>query len=87
VSFTILSNTNRYFVIDTKFTLEIGLIYYWQEVIGEVIAHGVRSRKLNNVGHSSDGSPKICYIELLCASEDKLSRWSNQSASDPHRGL
>jgi hypothetical protein len=41
-------------------------------------ALGMRLRKLSNVrkGPSSDGSPKIYYIEQLRASEGTLSRWS-----------
>jgi hypothetical protein len=43
-----------------------------------VRALGVRSRKLRNVrkGQSSDGSPKMYFLELLRASEGTLSRWS-----------
>jgi hypothetical protein len=34
------------------------------------------SRKLSNVGQSLDGWPKINYLELLRASEGRLSHWS-----------
>jgi hypothetical protein len=41
-----------------------------------VNALGVRSRKLSNVFQSLDGLPKMYYLELLRASENTLSRWS-----------
>jgi hypothetical protein len=37
---------------------------------------GARSRKLSNIGRSSDGRPKIYYLELLRVSEGTLSCWS-----------
>jgi hypothetical protein len=40
-----------------------------------VSALSVQSCKLSNVGRSSDGWPKIYYLELLHASEDTLSSW------------
>jgi hypothetical protein len=53
------------------------------------VRFGERSRKLSNVGQSSDGGPKILYLELLHASEGTLSRWSRLSlqllaATNPH---
>jgi hypothetical protein len=47
----------------------------------------VRSRKLSNIGWSSDGWPKIYYLELRRASQDTLSRWSRLQSlapTDPH---
>jgi hypothetical protein len=41
-----------------------------------VSALGVRSRKLSNIGRSSDLWPKMYYLELLRASEGTLSRGS-----------
>jgi hypothetical protein len=41
-----------------------------------VSALAVRSRKLSNVGRSSDGWPKIYYLELLLALEGTLRHWS-----------
>jgi hypothetical protein len=39
------------------------------------VRFGVRSQKVSNVGQSSNGRPKIYYLELLRASEGTLSRW------------
>jgi hypothetical protein len=59
------------------------LLYYliWIEILEDVTdtlmyTYCVRSRKLSNIGRSSDGWPKIYYLELLHASEDTLNRWS-----------
>jgi hypothetical protein len=44
---------------------------YGEELDGPaVIALGVRSQKVSNIGRSSDKWPKIYYLELLRASED-----------------
>jgi hypothetical protein len=45
--------------------------------------------KLSNVGQSCDGWPKLYYLELLCASEGTLSRWSrvllqSLTSTNPH---
>jgi hypothetical protein len=48
-----------------------------EELDGPTVSvFGIQSRKLSNIGRSSDGWPKIYYLKLLCASEDTLSRWS-----------
>jgi hypothetical protein len=42
----------------------------------DVSALGARSRKLSNVGLSSDGWLKMDYLELLRAPEGAIGRWS-----------
>jgi hypothetical protein len=50
-------------------------------IVPQSVHFGVRSRKLNNVGQSLDGWPKIYYLELLRALEGTLSRWSQHLQS------
>jgi hypothetical protein len=48
----------------------------WEELDGPAIsALDVRSRKLSNIGRSSDGWPKIYDLELLRTSEGTFGRW------------
>jgi hypothetical protein len=72
--------------------------HYWtlniqclQETIVDIIALSMGSWKLNNVDRSSDGWPKIYYLELLRASESTLSCWSrlhlqSLAPTNPHWG-
>jgi hypothetical protein len=50
---------------------------------------GVQSWKLSNVGHPSNGWPKMYHFELLRASEGTLSRWfrlvlQSLASTNPH---
>jgi hypothetical protein len=51
-------------------------IYSFISYLNRVSALGVRSRKLSNIGRSSDGWSNIYYLKLLRASEGTLSCWS-----------
>jgi hypothetical protein len=44
-------------------------------MVPRAVRFGARSRKLNNVGQSLGGRPKIYYLELLRASDGMLSCW------------
>jgi hypothetical protein len=57
------------------YVVQVNCVYVlYEELDGPAVsALGVRSWKLSNIGQSSDGWPKIYYLELR-ASESMLSR-------------